>query len=121
GLFLSSGGAVRTVVDDTGAFASFGFAPALNARGQVAFEGTTKAGRVGIFTGSDPKKDRVIAVGDALDGSIVVDLGASAFGAALNNNGQIAFIAQLADGRTGVYRADPVPAVDEDGHEEVSR
>jgi hypothetical protein len=25
----------------------------------------------------------------------------------LNKGGQIAFIAQLADGRTGVYRADP--------------
>ncbi|MEP7305735.1 MAG: hypothetical protein ABJA98_09475 [Acidobacteriota bacterium] len=29
------------------------------------------------------------------------------FRTGLNNNGQIAFIAQLADGRTGVYRADP--------------
>jgi len=25
----------------------------------------------------------------------------------LNNNGQMAFFARLADGRTGIYRADP--------------
>jgi hypothetical protein len=108
GLFLSRAGAITTVVDDSGAFVSFGFAPAVNARGQVAFEGTTRGGLVGIFTGGNPQKDRVIAVGDELDGSTVVDLSTSAFRTSLNNNGQIAFTAQLEDGRTGVYRADPV-------------
>lgn len=108
GLFLSRGGTITTVVDDTGAFISFGFAPALNARGQVAFEGTTRSGLVGIFTGGNVKKDRVIAIGDELDGSTVRDLSTSAFRTSLNNNGQIAFTAQLEDGRTGVYRADPV-------------
>jgi len=108
GLFLSRAGTITTVVDDTGAFVSFGFAPAVNARGQVAFEGTTRSGLVGIFTGDNPRRDRVIAVGDELDGSTVVDLSTSAFRTSLNNNGQIAFTAQLEDGRTGVYRADPV-------------
>ena len=108
GLFLSSGGAIRTVVDDTGAFTSFGFAPALNAHGQIAFEGTTRWGRVGIFTGPNPKRDCVIAIGDALDGSAVFDLSLSSFHTGLNNEGQIAFIAHLEDGRTGVYRADPM-------------
>lgn len=108
GLFLSRGGTITTVVDDTGAFISFGFAPAVNAPGQVAFEGTTRSGLVGIFTGGNPREDRVIAIGDELDGSTVLDLSTSAFRTSLNNNGQIAFTAQLEDGRTGVYRADPV-------------
>jgi hypothetical protein len=108
GLYLSRGGAITMVVDDTGAFVSFGYAPAVNARGAVAFEGTTRSGLVGIFTGPDPRKDRVIAIGDELDGSTVFDLSPSAFRTSLNNDGQIAFTAQLADGRTGVYRADPI-------------
>lgn len=108
GLFLSRGGTITTVVDDSGAFVSFGFAPAVNALGHVAFEGTTRWGLVGIFTGGNPGEDRVIAIGDELDGSRVLDLGTAAFRTSLNNNGQIAFTAQLEDGRTGVYRADPL-------------
>lgn len=116
GLFLSRGGTIRTVVDDTGAFTSFGFAPAVNARGEVAFEGTTKSGRVGIFTGRDPNEDCVIAIGAPLDGSTVFDLSTSSFRTSLNNKGQIAFSVQLEDGRTGVYRADPTRRHDRDGH-----
>jgi hypothetical protein len=116
GLFRSRGGTIQTVVDDRGAFASFGFAPAVNARGQVAFEGTTKSGLVGIFTGRDPEEDCVIAVGDPLDGSTVFDLSISSFRTSLNDQGQIAFIAQLENGRTGVYRADPSRRHDRDGH-----
>ena len=107
GLFLSSAGSVNAVAVATGPFVSFGFAPALNARGQIAFLGTTRSGQIGIFSGTDPKDDRVIAIGDRLDGSSVFDLSVLSFRTGLNNNGQIAFIAQLADGRTGVYRADP--------------
>jgi hypothetical protein len=107
GLFLSSGGTVSAVADATGHFSSFGFAPAINAQGQIAFLGTTRSGRVGIYTGGDPEDDRVLAIGDDLDGSTVFDLSVLSFRTGLNNHGQIAFIAQLADGRTGVYRADP--------------
>jgi hypothetical protein len=65
------------------------------------------AGLVGIFTGGDPVADRVIAVDDALDGSTVARFEVLAFDSALSNRGQLAFIVTLADGRTGVYRADP--------------
>jgi len=105
GLFLSSHGEIRTVLDSTGAFRNFGDAPALNAKGRIAFLGTTYAEVLGIFTGGDAVADRVIAVGDALDGSTVSTLGT--FWSSLNNAGQIAFVAQLADGRSAVYRADP--------------
>jgi hypothetical protein len=112
GLFLSRHGRISTVLDSTGAFAEFGTAAALNRRGLIAFEGRTRKGLLGIFTGGDPVADRVIAVGDPLDGSTVQTLDVLAFDAALNDRGQIAFIATLADGRTGVYRADPTKCED---------
>ena len=107
GLFVSVGGTCPCVADATGPFVSFGYAPAINAQGQIAFLGTTRSGKVGIFTGDDPEDDRVVAIGDDLDGSTVFDLSVLSFRTGLNNSGQIAFIAELADGRTGVYRADP--------------
>lgn len=107
GLFVSASGSVYRVADANGHFISFGYAPAVNAQGQVAFLGTTRSGKVGIFTGGDPQVDRVVAIGDDLDGSTVFDLSVLSFRTGLNNSGQIAFIAELADGRTGVYRADP--------------
>ena len=105
GLFLSSHGRIRTVVDSSGAFVDFGEAPGLNSEGQIAFVGVTRSGLVGIFTGDDPIADRVIAVDDPLDGSTVSGL--ETFWSSLNNDGQIAFVAELADGRTAIYRADP--------------
>ena len=62
-----------------------------------------KAGGSGIFTGPGPIADRVIAVGDPLDGSQVTGLLFNRFG--LNDSGSIAFWAILADGRTGIYEA----------------
>ena len=116
GLFLSRGGEIRRVLDSTGAFGDFGTYPGLNARGQIVFQGTVNpdpqspdASRLsGIFTGGDPVADRVIATGDALDGSTVLSFDPSSFVSSVNNAGQIAFLAILADGRTGVYRADPI-------------
>lgn len=73
---------------------------AINDAGKVAY---TLSG--GIYTGVDLVADKVIAPGDALDGSTFQ--GGFSYMESLNNNGQIAFFAQLADGRRGVYRADP--------------
>src|SRR5262249_6376099 len=58
----------------------------------------------GIFTGPDPLADKVIATGDLLFGSALVEI-VGLYG--LNNNGQIAFYGTLADGRQVVVRADP--------------
>src|SRR5262249_2877242 len=74
GLFLSSAGHIKTVSDATGHFVSYGFAPAINAQGQIAFLGTTRSGKVGIFSGTDSTLERVLAIGDDLDDSTVVDL-----------------------------------------------
>lgn len=109
GIFVGSGGQVRTYVDSSGPFSDFlAFGnPTINNKGQVAFAGDLDTGQTGLFVGPDPVADRVLLVGDPLDGSTVT--GFSVFGGDFNNAGQLAFTAFLADGRTEIIRADPVP------------
>jgi hypothetical protein len=108
GIFVARGGRIQTLVDASGPFQiglSFGH-PTMNDQGQVAFLASLKSGGFGLFVGPDPVADRVIALDDPLDGSTVTGL--TVFGGYFNNSGQLAFTANLADGRTAVYRADPV-------------
>jgi hypothetical protein len=106
GIFTGSGGEITTIVDDSGAFRGFN-SMALNDEGAVVFQAVLDAGGEGIFTGSDLVADKVIATGDSLFGSTVTSLFFQKNG--LNNSGQIVFIAGLADGTQGVFRAEPVP------------
>lgn len=78
----------------------------LNNAGDIAIFIALDDGRRGIFSGPDAVANKVIAQGDPLDGSTVVNV---LFHRGLNDAGQIAFWAELADGRYGIYRADPVP------------
>jgi hypothetical protein len=104
-IYLGAGGPVSTVVDGSGPYSTFGIFK-LNDLGQIAFVAALDSGIVGIFTGSDPVRDKVIAIGDPLDGTTVIAL---MFGDGFNNRGQVAFQAWLADGRGIEVRADPVP------------
>jgi hypothetical protein len=106
GIFEGDGGPVRTVALTGDVFRAFAGAPSLNAAGEVAFAATLADG-TGIFTGPDPVADRVIATGDELSGSVVTDVGF--FRQGLNDAGQVAFFARLANGTEGVFRADPLP------------
>jgi hypothetical protein len=107
---VGDGVSVATVVDTTGPFASFG-SPAFNNLGKVAFVGSFDTGGGGIFTGPDPARDAVIRIGDQLFGSTVVRIdGLYARGIDMNDAGQVAFVAGLADGRVVVVRADPQAA-----------
>lgn len=86
----------------------------LNDNGDFAFDAILDGGVKGIFAGADPVKDRVIAVGDALANSTVVDLEFSSQG--LNNSDVITFWAELANGNAGIFTATrqdqpPVPNV----------
>lgn len=103
GIFTSNGGSLTPLVDTSGAFSSF-FSPAINNNGIVAFGAELDTGKSGIFTGSDPVADKVIAVGDQLFGSTVTSLDFSPKG--FNDAGQLAFFAELADGTSGIFRAD---------------
>ncbi len=108
GIFTNSGGATTLIADNTGPFATFG-PPAINDSGTVAFQATLDAEGVGIFTGPDPVTDKVIATGDTLFGSTVTSLSFARFdNKGLNNSGQLAFFAELEDGTSGIFRADPV-------------
>jgi hypothetical protein len=64
--------------------------PVINNRGEVAFMATLANGASGIFMGQDPVSDKVVAVGDTIDG-VLVD--AIDFFRGLNDRGQIVFIA----------------------------
>lgn len=114
GVFILNGQSLTELADDSGEFLQLGH-PAINVAGEVAFssELTGSFPNViigsGIFTGPDPTDDKVIATGDALNGSTVasvVDVGFVSSG--LNDAGQIAFFAPLDNGSFGIFRADPV-------------
>ena len=103
--FKGAGGSAQLVASTSGLY-SFLYIPAINASGLVAFRASLDSGQFGMFTGPDPVADKVILTGEKLDGSTVLAL--SSHNQAINDNGQIAFRVQLADGRFGVFRADPV-------------
>jgi hypothetical protein len=81
--------------------------PAINNFGMVAFVATSADRIGGIFTGPNPETDKVIGRGDELFGSTVTGVAVGPRG--LNDAGQIAFIANLQDGRQVIGRADPIP------------
>ncbi len=107
GIFTkSSDGLLTTIVNTSDAFKSFGNV-AINNQGTVAFAARLNAGGQGIFIGANPVTDKVIATGDSLLGSTVTSLTFASRG--LNNNQQIVFFATLADGESGIFRADETP------------
>jgi hypothetical protein len=104
GIFTTNGGSINPAIVN-GPLVPYPW-PSVNDAGTVGVLAIhTPGGSVGIFTGPDPVADKVIETGDILFGSVVQQL---AFFRGINNHGQIAFLARLADGTIGVYRADPV-------------
>lgn len=115
------GGRLRTIADTDGPFSDLK-APSINNEGDVVFFATLDDFTTsGIFTGPDTARDKVIATGDTLDGAVVIGFGPLPFIApplgerAINDSGQIAFIAQLDDPaapagvRSVIFRATPQP------------
>jgi hypothetical protein len=101
GIFTGNGGAPTLL--STGNFSG---TPAINDSGTVAYNELVGNGGEALFTTAGPGSPamEIIATGDSLFGSTVTVLGLSTFG--LNDAGQVAFGAQLADGRTVIVRAD---------------
>ncbi len=108
GVFTGNGGSLTTIADTSDGFIAFATqGVSINNQGDVAFFGFT-ASQFGIFTGPNLVADKVIASGDLLFGSPVT--GGFAFSTqGLNDSGQIAFLAETANGISAIYRADPVP------------
>jgi hypothetical protein len=111
GIFTSDGTTTTTIADTGGPYTFFFSSPSINRGGTVAFQAFHTGGN-GIFTGPDPVADKVIAIGDPLSGSTVTTVIFSREG--LNDMGQVAFVARLADDTQALYRADP-----EDGGDPV--
>ena len=101
------GGQVETLADTSGLFANFGVgSPAQNGKGKVIFTaGTEEFSTYALFDGPNPATDKIIGHGDPLAGSNTYHI--TACRQALNDKGQIAFIARLTDGRDVVVRANP--------------
>ena len=107
GIFISTGiGTPVTLADTSGPFDDFKGTPSISIYGLAFTASLDAGGTVGIFTGSSPATNKVIQVGDPLFGSTVTfirNLGRNA----LNDSGEIAFVAGLANGDTVVARASP--------------
>ncbi len=111
GYFRGSSGNYSNIATESDGFSSFGHwvddshTVILRTGYKAAFLAETTAGVQGIFH-SDDLTIPIIAIGDELFGSTVLQLilGHEGF----NNLGQVAFHAQLADGRQVIARADPV-------------
>jgi hypothetical protein len=103
GVFVSQGGAISTIADDTGPFGIFP-AASINDSGTVVFGADMDVGNArGIYTGPDPINDKIIAVGDVLFGKTVTSLQFGRHG--LNFFDQIAFKAGFSDGSASIVRA----------------
>jgi hypothetical protein len=110
-IVVAHDGSLAPFVDTTGAYGQF-FAGQLsiNNAGHIVFEADLAAGGRGLFQGPDPVADKILATGDELFGSTVVDFPTNPLSPrGLNNADQIGFNVRLADGRTVLVRADPDP------------
>jgi hypothetical protein len=106
---VSSGTGVYTT--DGSSVALVGTGPvdrfSLNDSGSVVYRKNLGGGITGLYLGRPGLIDQeVIGPGDALDGSTFNS--GFIWEESLNNLGQVAFFAQLADGRRGIYEATPV-------------
>ena len=101
GVFTGNAHGFAPVVDSNGPIRFFRGVD-INNEGMVAYLADFDAGGSGIFVDNQP----VIETGDSLLDSTVVDL--NFLNKGLNNQGELAFWASLADGRSGVFRADPL-------------
>ncbi len=99
---IGSNGLLTKIADTSSAFKNFNNV-AINDQGTVAFAATLNTGGQGIFVGS-AVTDKVIATGDSLFGSTVTNVQFTSRG--LNDRSSVAFFATLANGNSGIFRAD---------------
>ena len=93
-----------TMVDTEGEFEGFRGA-LIDGAGSVVRIATARGGSLGLFTGPDPKTNRILAIGDHLFGSTVTDFASNPV--SINAVGHLAVRASLADGRQLILRTNP--------------
>ena len=115
GVFRYADGAVTKIVDyndvdpdDFGPHMHDFTDVMINNAGTVAFGGLWNANPawMGIFTGADPEADKVVGVGDTVDGVVISTT--QFWSRGFNVRGQVAFFAETESG-PGIYLATPVP------------
>jgi hypothetical protein len=100
GVYLSDRrNGITPVVTSDGPFRNF-LLGGLSNSGTPVFLGFLDTGETGIFVGPDPVADKVIMVGDTLDGSTVTGLSVSD----VNASGQILLVLSFEDAPTALYR-----------------
>ncbi|HEX9190382.1 MAG TPA: hypothetical protein VGB87_25115, partial [Vicinamibacteria bacterium] len=110
GVFLAAGGAFSTVADTATTVPgragdpTFGFfgQPSIH-QGQVAFKGCTADVKCGVYTTLGGGLNKVVALGDVLDGQTVDDVEVSREAISCSS---VAFLARFSGGGQAVYRAD---------------
>lgn len=104
GIFTLDSGRLTCVVDAGSGFESFR-GVLMNNDGPVAFYGTPANGQLGLYTGTDAVRHRVLGLGDTLFGAPVVDFALNPV--SINERGQLAIRVALADRRQFIVRGDP--------------
>lgn len=105
GIFTAASGRLTCVVDAEAGFESFR-GVLINNAGPVAFYGTPAGGQLGIYTGTDPVRHRLLGLGDTVFGATVVDFALNPV--SINGLGQMAIRVALDDRRQFILRGDPV-------------
>jgi len=105
GIFTVASGRLACVVDAEAGFESFR-GVLINNAGPVAFYGTPAGGQLGIYSGTDPIRHRVLGLGHTLFGATVVDFALNPV--SINELGQMAIRVALDDRRQFILRGDPV-------------
>jgi hypothetical protein len=109
GVYSGSGGTITEHIyakgDDSVAYTFVVLYPNRNDNGDIAFLAQRTGTGNGLYAGPDPVADKVLEVGDTLDGKTVVALSTGRH--FLNNQGQMVFHVTLSDGSFAIYRADP--------------
>jgi hypothetical protein len=104
GIFTAGPTGLACVVDAEAGFESFR-GVLVNNTGPVAFYGVPAGGHLGIYTGPDPLRHRLLGLGDTLSDATVVDFALNPV--SINEPGQLAIRVALDDGRRFILRADP--------------
>jgi hypothetical protein len=104
GIFTVASGRLTCLVDAEAGFESFR-GILINNAGPVAFYGTPAGGQLGIYSGTDPTRHRVLGLGSTLFGATVVDFALNPV--SINERGQMAIRVALDDRRQFILRGDP--------------
>lgn len=104
GVFTASAGELAAIIDTSSAFESFR-GVLINNAGKVIFYATPRGGELGVFSGPDPLRDCLLALGGSHFGSTIVDFALNPV--SMNDLGQIAMRVKLANDMQFIVRADP--------------